>query len=90
MWLWMLAVAVSYYVSGQLGRVLAIPSGYATAFWPASGFALAGLLLFGYRVWPGILAASLLINTPASLDFSNSQAVLAGWGCLWEWHWGPF
>jgi hypothetical protein len=38
-----------YYVTGGLGLLLAIP-GYATAVWPHS-IALAGLLLFGARVW---------------------------------------
>src|SRR5262245_20728276 len=56
------AVAVAYYVVGRLGLLLAIPPGYATAVWPASGIALAGTLIFGYRVWPGILLGSFLVN----------------------------
>ena len=62
------AVAAAYYVVGRLGLFFAIPPEYATAVWPASGIALAGTLLFGYRVWPGIFLGSLLINMWTSLE----------------------
>jgi MASE1 len=55
---------------------LAIPPGYATAVWPASGIALAGTLLFGYRVWPGILLGSFLINLRTSLDTTSTASIL--------------
>ena len=57
-----LYVAVAYYISGKLGTLLAVPPGYATAIWPPSGIALAGVLIYGNRVWPGILLGSFLIN----------------------------
>src|SRR5262245_932708 len=70
------AMAAAYYVVGRLGLLLAIPPGYATAVWPASGIALAGTLLFGYRVWPGILLGSFLINLQTSLDTTSTASVL--------------
>jgi PAS domain S-box-containing protein len=45
--------------------------------WPASGIALAGTLLFGYRVWPGILVGSFLINLRTSLDITSTAAILS-------------
>lgn len=57
-----LLVGAGYYVSGLLGLLLAIPPGYASAAWPPSGIALAGLLLGGWRVVPGIWVASFLLN----------------------------
>ncbi len=66
---------LAYLLTGQLGLLLAIPPGYATAIWPPSGIALAGVLLFGYRVWPGILVGSFLINVQIHFDtigLSNS------------------
>ena len=57
-----LILTTCYYLTGKLGISLAIPPGYATAIWPPSGIALAGILLYGYRVWPGILLGSFLIN----------------------------
>src|SRR5918996_3345615 len=68
--------AVAYYIVGKLGLLLAIPPGYATAVWPASGIALAGTLLFGYRVWPGILLASFVINVGTSLDTTSTATIL--------------
>ena len=63
-----LALAVGYFVTGMLGLMLAIPPGYATAVWPASGFALAGLLRFGYRLWPGVFVGSFSVNLVNSFD----------------------
>jgi PAS domain S-box-containing protein len=41
---------------------LAIPPGKATAVWLPSGLALAAVLLFGYRIWPGILVGAFSVN----------------------------
>ncbi len=65
-----IGLAVAYSVTGKLGTFLAIPPGYATAIWPPSGIALAGILVYGYRIWPGILLGAFLVN------FSN--ALVAG------------
>lgn len=71
-----LALAASYFISGKLGLLLAIPPGYATAVWPPSGIALAGLLLFGYRAWPGIVLGSFLVNVGTSFDASTLTTIL--------------
>lgn len=44
--------------------------------WPASGIALAGALLFGYRIWPGIPLGSFLINVWTSLDTTSAESIL--------------
>ena len=72
----MFGMAVVYCVAGRLALLLAIPPGYATAVWPAAGVALAGVLLFGYRLWPGILIGSFFVNIWTSLDSSSSAAFL--------------
>ena len=68
-----LGLALLYFTSGKIGLLLNIPPGYATAFWPASGFALAGLLLYGHTLWPGILIGSFLINFGTSLGLANTE-----------------
>ncbi|MBW4331140.1 PAS domain S-box protein [Stakelama sp. CBK3Z-3] len=55
-------VAMLYAVSGWLGLQLATPPGYATLIWPASGIAVASLLLCGARLWPGIFIGSFAVN----------------------------
>ncbi|NIQ04101.1 MAG: hypothetical protein GWM98_30140, partial [Nitrospinaceae bacterium] len=52
-------LGATYFIAGWLGTQWALPPGYATAVFPASGIALAGILGWGYRVWPGILLGSL-------------------------------
>jgi signal transduction histidine kinase/integral membrane sensor domain MASE1 len=75
--LWpILLTAAGYYVAGRLSLLLAIPPGYATAVWPPAGLALAAVLLGGYRVWPGILLGSFLVNVGISFDASSATAIL--------------
>lgn len=43
-------------------QVLAVPPGYASAFWPAAGIAFMALLIRGARVWSGVLLGFFLVN----------------------------
>ena len=58
----LILVALTYYVSGRLGLFLTIPPGQATAVWPASGIALASLLLLGYRFWPAVFFGAMGVS----------------------------
>lgn len=55
-------LAVSYAALAYLALTLAIPPGYASAVFPASGVALAVLLIWGYRLAPGIWLGSFSMN----------------------------
>src|SRR5881275_1899676 len=68
--------AAIYFVTGKLALFLAIPPGYATAVWPAAGLALGCLLLFGDRVWLGVVIGSFLVNFWTSLDTTSFGAIL--------------
>src|SRR5436309_2471624 len=65
-----LAMAAFYYGLGKLALLLAIPPGYASAVWPSAGLALAGMLAFGYRVWPGIFVGHFFVNLFPSFEAS--------------------
>lgn len=54
--------ASGYAALGVLGLLLAIPPGYASPVFPASGLALALTLVSGYRMLPGIWIGSLGLN----------------------------
>jgi len=56
------AVAAAYFVAARLGLSLATLAEQVSIVWPASGIALAVLLLFGYRFWPGIAVGAFLVN----------------------------
>ena len=57
-------LAMAYLTVATIGLVaFAIePARIATAVWPASGIALAAMLLLGTRVWPGVWLGALLAN----------------------------
>ncbi|WP_035796872.1 MASE1 domain-containing protein [Kitasatospora mediocidica] len=61
--LWILGVAAAYYGGGKLGLLEQVVVGgvRVTPLWPPTGIAVAGLLLLGWRVWPGIALGALLI-----------------------------
>ena len=65
--LFFLTAFLAYFVTGQLGLLLAIPPGFASAVWPASGVALVCLLLL--KRWStllGIGLGSFLLNLSVS------------------------
>ncbi|MGZ5059065.1 MAG: CHASE domain-containing protein [Methylobacter sp.] len=72
----MTGLAVAYFITGKFGVFLAIPPGYATAIWPPSGIALAAILIYGYRLWPGILLGSFLVNISATLTTGSVAETL--------------
>ena len=47
-------LAAAYFGAAQVGLSLAFVAEQVTAVWPPTGIALAALLLFGSRAWPGI------------------------------------
>ena len=57
-----LLLCVAYAVMGRLALLLAIPPGYATAIFPSAGIAVASLLIWGCRLWPGVFLGSFLLN----------------------------
>lgn len=79
-------LAAVYFAAAKAALLLAIPPGYATAVWPPSGIALAAILTFGNRVWPGVWLGAALVNlTVASSPFAalaigsgNALEALAG------------
>ncbi len=58
-----LVVAVLYVGSAHVGLRMAFANTNATAVWIPSGIAIASLVLFGLRVWPGILLGAAATNT---------------------------
>jgi len=72
-----LILAGAYLMAGKLALPLALPPGYVPSVWPAAGIALAGILLCGWAVWPGIFIGSILVNIWASLDATTSATVFS-------------
>lgn len=66
-----LVVIIAYFAFGKLGLFLALPPGFASIIWPASGLALAVVLLLGYKAFPGIFLGALLTNAYIAIDAGN-------------------
>lgn len=74
-WLQAAFVGLAYWAAAFFGHLLALPPGYVSPLWPATGVALAGLLVCGNRCWPGLWCGSMAFNT--WLDPSASGLALA-------------
>ncbi|MEU6096981.1 MASE1 domain-containing protein [Streptomyces sp. NPDC047079] len=72
------AVAALYYASGKLGLLQQLVRGQVTPLWPPTGIALAGLLLMGPHVWPGIALGAFLVNIPLGPSTTAVLAITAG------------
>jgi PAS domain S-box-containing protein len=79
-------IVAGYFGLTELARLLPAMNPAATPLWPPTGFALALVLLGGYRIWPAILAGPLSLYLIAdrsplecgSVAFATVLAALAG------------
>jgi signal transduction histidine kinase len=72
------ALAAIYFVAGKLSLKLAFLNASASPVWPPAGIAVAALLLFGNRLWPGIFVGAFLANLFTAGNVPSSIAIAAG------------
>jgi PAS domain S-box-containing protein len=72
------AIALCYFAAAKASLIFAIPPGYATAIWPPSGIALAALLLWGMRAWPGVWLGAALTNYTVDLSMPAALGIATG------------
>jgi len=51
-----------YFIGGLVGKENSFLSGSVVLVWPPAGIALAAILLFGYRFWPGVALGAVLFS----------------------------
>ncbi len=51
-----------YFLGGLVGKQTTFLSGSVALVWPPAGIALAAILLFGYRFWPGVALGAILFS----------------------------
>jgi integral membrane sensor domain MASE1 len=73
-----LLVAVAYVVAARFGFTFAFATKQVTAVWPPTGIALAALLLWGYRVWPGIWLGAFISNAISSEPIWTAALIATG------------
>ena len=76
-----LAIAVLasvYLVAARAGLMVDAVAGFASLVWPPSGLALAVLLLFGKRLWPGVLLGAFGANLLTGASAVVALGIAAG------------
>jgi integral membrane sensor domain MASE1 len=71
-------VGLAYFVVAYLGLELASINPSATPIWPATGVAIAGVLLWGYRIAPAIFIAAFIVNYLTAESLFTSSAIAFG------------
>ena len=71
-------VALSYFILAKGSLTLASLHPSASPVWPASGLALASLLLWGNGLWPAIAAGAFLANATTFGSLSTSSLIASG------------
>jgi PAS domain S-box-containing protein len=71
-------LAALYVTTARLGLMLDAVSGFATLVWPPTGISLAALLLFGYRLWPGVALGAFVANAWAGAPWPVAIGITAG------------
>jgi len=67
-----------YFCAGKFGLSLAFFNPSASPVWPASGIALAALLLWGYRLWPAIFLGAFLLSISTQGTIATSLGIATG------------
>src|SRR6185503_7139021 len=73
-----LIVAIVYFAGAELGLSLASVHQNVTPVWPPTGIAIASLLIFGPRVWPGIFLGALAANLPTDIPIASTIGIATG------------
>ncbi|MFD9701909.1 MASE1 domain-containing protein [Lentzea sp. NPDC059081] len=84
------AVALAYYATAQVGLVLALVNGQVTPLWLPTGISVAALLMRGRGIWPGIALGAFATNIALNAGFwsvvvitvGNTAAPLVAWYLL--------
>jgi PAS domain S-box-containing protein len=72
------AFGLLYFLGSKTGLELALVHPSATALWPGTGIAVAGLLVLGLRLWPVVLLSSAAVNYTTTGDAPTSIAIAGG------------
>jgi PAS domain S-box-containing protein len=78
---WLLQVAglaAVYYLAARFGLRYASIGHSISLVWPPTGIALAALVLFGLRAWPGVAIGAFLANATTPVPLTVAAAIAVG------------
>ncbi len=71
-------LAALYLAGAHAGLAVAFSNRNVTTVWPPTGIAVAGLLIWGIDVWPGIVIGAFLANITNHAGVGTSAAIVVG------------
>ncbi|MEB3283471.1 MAG: diguanylate cyclase [Lyngbya sp.] len=73
-----LVLSLLYTSAAKFGQIFSRVGGTVTLVWLPAGIGLAALLIYGYRLWPGIFCGVVLANLSFSLPISTIVGMATG------------
>lgn len=73
-----LVLSLVYFAAAKLGLSLAALHSNVTPVWPPTGIAIASLLIFGRRLWPGIFLGALAVNALTDISVASAIGIATG------------
>src|SRR5215471_16617399 len=74
----LIGIGLIYFVLAKGGLALALINPSASSVWPPTGFALAAIVLWGYRAWPAIFVAAIVANATAAGSIGTAISIATG------------
>src|SRR6266550_4769208 len=74
----LIGIGLTYFVLAKSGLALALIHPNASSVWPPTGFALAAIVLWGYRAWPAIFLAAMIANATAAGSIGTAISIATG------------
>ncbi|HEV2473487.1 MAG TPA: MASE1 domain-containing protein, partial [Chthonomonadales bacterium] len=71
-------LCIVYVGAARIGLLMAYTHKNVSPVWPPSGVAMAALLLFGARMWPGVALGALLANFTTGLPLPTALGIAIG------------
>src|SRR6516165_5912675 len=74
----LIGIGLTYFVLAKSGLALALIHPSASPIWPPTGFALAAIVLWGYRVWPAIFLGAMIANASTTVSIGPAISIATG------------
>lgn len=71
-------VLAAYFLAGKIGLAIPFTSGNVSPVWPPAGIALAAMLVWGYGMWPAVMAGAFLVNFFSPIPHAASLGIALG------------
>jgi PAS domain S-box-containing protein len=71
-------LAAAYYVAARIGLQYATIGHTISLVWPPTGLALAAVVLWGYRYWPGVALGAFLANAATPIPVIAAAGIALG------------